>query len=73
MGNFRGVQFLQMGDLVTFRSSIFADTHDHAITSMYKCTYSVGLIFTIHESTVKTVKAVKIGPLENFRYTVGTT
>ena len=48
---------------VTFRSSIFADTHDRAITSLYKLAYFVGLIFVVHESTMKTVK---VGPLENF-------
>ena len=30
---------------------------------MYKHAYFVGLIFVVHESTVKTMK---IGPLENF-------
>ena len=30
---------------------------------MYKRAYFMGLTFTVHESTVKTVK---IGPLENF-------
>ena len=52
-----------MGDLVTFCGSISADVHDYAITSMYKCAYFAGLIFTVHESTMKTAK---IGPLENF-------
>ena len=52
-----------MGDLVTFRGSILTDAHDRAITSMYKCAYFVGLIFTVHESTVKTTK---VGPLKSF-------
>ena len=52
-----------MGDLVTFRGSIFADAHDRAITAMYKRTYFVGLISAVHESTVKTAK---IGFLEKF-------
>ncbi len=47
--------------------SIFTDVHDHAITAMYKRAYFVGLIFTVHESTVKTTR---IGPLEISRYTV---
>ena len=59
-GNFQGVQFSQMGNLVTFRGSIFVDMHDHAVTYMYKCAYFMGLIFTDHESTVK------IRPLEKF-------
>ena len=63
VGNFQGVQFSQMDDLVTFRGSNFADAHDHAITSMYKCDYFMDLIFAVHESTMK---AAKIGPLENF-------
>ena len=62
-GNFRGVQFLWMGDLVTFHISIFVDANDCAIVSMYKCAYFTGLIFAVHETTVKTTK---IGPLENF-------
>ena len=62
-GNFRGVQFLWMGDLVTFHVSIFVDANDCAIVSMYKCAYFTGLIFAVHETTVKTTK---IGPLENF-------
>ena len=52
-----------MGDLVTFRGSIFADAHYRAITSTYKCAYFMGLIFAVHESTIKTTK---LGPLENF-------
>ena len=59
----RGVQFSQMGDLVTFRGSILTDAHDRAITSMYKYAYFVGLIFVVHESSVKTTK---IGPLISF-------
>ena len=46
-----------MGDLVTFRGSIFVDAH---ITSMYKCAYFVGLIFMVHESTVKTMKIGRV-------------
>ena len=55
MGNLRGVQFSQMGDLVTFRDAIFTDAHDRAITTiiLYKHAYFVGLIYAIHESTVK--------------------
>ena len=52
-----------MDDLVTFHGSIFTDAHNRAVTSMYKCAYFAGLIFTVQESTVKTAK---IGPLENF-------
>ena len=59
-GKFQGVQFSWMGNLVTFRGSIFADVQDHAI---YKHAYFTGLIFALHESTMKTVK---IGPRENF-------
>ena len=49
-----------MGDLVTFCGLIFADVQDRAI---YKHAYFAGLIFALHESTMKTTK---IGPLENF-------
>ena len=52
-----------MGDLVTFCGSIFADAHDCAVTSLYKCAYFGGIIFVVHKSTVKTMK---IGPLETF-------
>ena len=45
-----------MGNLVTFRGSIFTDAQDRAVTSMYKHAYFAGLIFTVHESTVKTAK-----------------
>ena len=45
-----------MGDLETFYCAIFTNLHDHAITSMYKRAYFVGLIFVVHESTVKTAK-----------------
>ena len=39
----------------------FVDVHNHANTIMqYKCDYFVGLIFMVHESTVKTMR---IGPL----------
>ena len=48
-GNFQAVQFLQMGDLVTFCGSIFVDAHDCAITSMYKHAYFTGLFFAVHE------------------------
>ena len=58
--NYRGVQFSQ---LVTFHGSIFADVHDCAITSIYKCAYFVILFFMVHESTMKNAK---IGPLNNF-------
>ena len=50
----------RMGNLVAFRSSIFTDVHDHASTSS---AHFVGLIFTVHESAMKTTK---IGPLKNF-------
>ena len=61
---FLRVQFSWMGDRITFCSSIFADVHYHAITSTHKHAYFVGLIFTVHESTVKTME---IGShLENF-------
>ena len=49
-GHFQRVQISLM---VTFCGSIFVDTHDRAVTSMYKCTYFSGLIFTVHESTVE--------------------
>ena len=57
-----------MGNLVTFCDSIFADAHNCAITAMYKHAYFmdlifVGLIFTVHESTMK---AVKVEPPDNF-------
>ena len=52
-----------MGNLVTFRGSTFVDAHNRTNTAMYKCAHFVGLILTVHESTVKTAK---IGPLENF-------
>ena len=39
------------------------DAHDHAITSLYKCAYFAGLIFVVHESTMKTAK---IGPFKHF-------
>ena len=45
-----------MGDLVTFRGSSFTDAHNRAITAMYKHAYFVGLIFAVHESSVKTLK-----------------
>ena len=46
-----------MGNLETFRCAIFADAHNHAVsTFMYKRAYFVGLIFVVHESTVKTAK-----------------
>ena len=50
-GNFRGVQFSWVGNLVTFRGS---DVHDRTVTAMYKRAYFMGLLFAIHESTVKT-------------------
>ena len=56
VGNLRGLQFSWMSNLITFRCSIFADAHDRAITSMYKQAYFMGLIFAVHESTVKTAK-----------------
>ena len=46
-GNFRGVHFSWMGNLVTFHSSIFVDAHDRAATSMYKHAYFMDLIFTV--------------------------
>ena len=49
-----------MGDLVTFRNSIFTDAHNRAITSTYEHAYFAGVTFTVHESTVK------IEPLKNF-------
>ena len=52
-----------MGNLITFCSSIFVNAHDRTITSVYKHAYFVSLIFMVYESTVK---AMKIGPLENF-------
>ena len=61
--NFRRVQFLWMGDLITFHGSIFADAHNCTVTSLYKRAYFAGLTFAVHESTVKTAK---IGSLENF-------
>ena len=52
-----------MDNLVTFHGSIFTDAHYRAVTSMYKRAYFAGLIFAVHESTMK---STKIGPLENF-------
>ena len=45
-----------MGELETFRCAIFADAHNQAVTFMYKRAYFVGLIFVVHESTMKTAK-----------------
>ena len=56
---YRGVQFSWMGDLATFRGSIFADAHDCAIASMYKHAYFVGLFFAVQES-------ITIVKFENF-------
>ena len=56
-----------MDDLVTFHGSLFTDAHYRAVTSMYKRAYFAGLIFVVHESTVKTTK---IGPLKISCYTV---
>ena len=56
-----------MGDLVTFRGSIFVDVYYRAIASTHKRAYFVGLILTVHESTVKTAK---LDPSKIFRYTI---
>ena len=44
----------------------FTDAHDRAITSMYKHAYFVGLIFAVHESTMKNMK---VDPSKISRYT----
>ena len=62
-GNFRGVQFSWIGDLLTFRCLIFVNASNHTITCMYIQAYFVGLIFAVEQLTAKTAK---IGPLENF-------
>ena len=67
MGNFQGIQFLRLDDLLTFRGSIFADVHNCAIMSTYKRAYFMGLIFMVRESTMKTAK---IGPLKISHYMV---
>ena len=62
-GNFRGVQFLRMASLQSFRGLIFADARHHAHYTLYNRTYFAGLIFADSRLSVKTTK---IGPLENF-------
>jgi hypothetical protein len=52
-----------MASVQNFRSSIFADAHDHAHYTLYSCAYFVGLVFT--DSSLST-KTAKIGPLEDF-------
>ena len=56
-----------MGDLVTFHGSIFVDVYYCAIASTHKRAYFVGLILTVHESTVK---IAKLDPSKISRYTV---
>ena len=63
MGNFHGFNFSRMGDIYHFTGLIFADVHDHAHYTLYNNAYFVGLIFTVSQSSTKTVK---IGPLKNF-------
>ena len=64
---FQGVQFLWNGDLLTFCSSILrlVEMCNNAITCLHKhaCFVGQGIIFTVQQSTMKTIK---IGPLENF-------
>ena len=64
-GNFRGVQFSWIGDLLTFRVFIFADASNHAITCTctYIQAYFTVLIFAVERLTAKNAKN---GPLENF-------
>jgi hypothetical protein len=58
-GNLRGVQFLRMGSLQSFRGLIFADAGDHhAHYTLYNRTY-----FADSRLSAKTAK---IGPHENF-------
>ena len=66
-GNFRRVQFSWIGNLLTFPDSNFSDACYHANTCIYKRAYFTGLVFAVHESTMKTVK---IGPLETSCSTV---
>jgi hypothetical protein len=66
-GNFRGVQFLRMVSLQSFRGLIFADEGDHAHYTLYNRTYFAGLFFADSRLSAKNAK---IGPHKNSRYAV---
>ena len=64
-GYFRGVQFSWIVNLYYFTGLIFADasTHAHYVLYVHNRTFFTGSIFTVRQSSTKTVK---IGPLKNF-------
>ena len=62
-GDFWGVHFSRIGDLLTFYGSNFTDAHNCANTHIMQTCLFVGLIFVVRESTMK---SAKIGPLKNY-------
>ena len=59
-GKFHGVQLSQISDLLTNRGSNFVDACNCTGTCIYKLVYFIGLIFVVHESTIKIVGPSKI-------------